>query len=52
MRAMREGLDSLGEDVRGLPIVTRLPRAPPLRVRVAIALPILAAAAYLFLMLQ
>jgi tetratricopeptide (TPR) repeat protein len=52
MRRMRESLDSLGEDVSELPIFHRLPRTPPLRVRLAIALPILAVAAFLFLMLR
>jgi tetratricopeptide (TPR) repeat protein len=52
MRAMRESLEGLGEDVSKLPVFTRLPRAPPLRVRIAVALPMLAAVAYLFFMLQ
>jgi tetratricopeptide (TPR) repeat protein len=52
MQAMREGLEGLGEDVSELPIFARLQATPSLGVRLAIALPILAAIAGLLFMLK
>jgi tetratricopeptide (TPR) repeat protein len=52
MKATRDSLESLGEDVSALPVFVRLPTKPSLRVRLAIALPILAVIAYVLLRLQ
>ena len=53
MMAMRDSLDELGEDVSNLPIPFPPPKTTPFGVRLAIiALPILAAAAYLLFMLH
>lgn len=53
MMAMRDSLEELGEDVSALRIYVPPPRATPLSLRLAIiALPILAAAAYLLFMLH
>jgi tetratricopeptide (TPR) repeat protein len=48
MAAMREGLERLGEDVSELPVfIPRTARMPSMGIRLAVALPILAAVAYL-----
>jgi tetratricopeptide (TPR) repeat protein len=52
MKLMRESLENLGEDVSAMPALKRLPRWPSLRLRLAIALPILAAIAYVLFTLR
>jgi tetratricopeptide (TPR) repeat protein len=52
MKAMRDSLETLGEDVSGLPTFVHLPKTPRFRVRLAIGLPILAAIAYALFRLQ
>ena len=53
MMAMRDSLEELGEDVKEMPIFVPPARAAPFGLRLAIiALPILAAVAYLLLMLH
>jgi tetratricopeptide (TPR) repeat protein len=52
MQSMRESLEGLGEDVSELPSFRHLPGTPNLGLRLAIALPILAAIAGLYFMLR